>query len=1121
LAGARLTAEASLQGRHGGIISLVRWTVRAEPVQTTEHSVPYDAFVGRVAEFASLRSWVDEARAGRGSLALISGEPGIGKTRLAQETAGYAAGAGMRTLWGACWPGEGAPSFWPWIQILRSYAREADAAALIARSAPAEDLAHLVPELIPAPPDRAEQALDPDQQQFRMFDSLATVFRKAGEAQPLLFVVDDLHWADPSSVAFLDFLAREIRDIRALLIGTHREQRMGPDHALVRLPHDVHRLRLRGLSLPDTARLILAATGHDPGPPVVEATHRRTGGNPFYIREVAHLLEASGGEIPSTVREAVSAGLKTLSGPILQTLSASSVAGAEFEAAVIAHAIGEQPDVVRAQLDDAVAEGVVVEKRRLVGRYAFSHSLVRETLSDQLSPASRADLHGRLGEAIEAVAGANLDGRLGELSHHFLNGRPEDGAKAVEYSRRAGERALKQHLYGDGLEYLARALEVVEDESQRLMLTLSLGDAAVRAGEWPRATDAFMAAAELARRLERPEELARAALGLGAGLGGFEVRLFDQRQIDLLEEAIAALPVADSSLLAWIMARLSVALSYAGSEERRVDLSKEAVAMARRVGDPPALAYALSTYCDAIATPEHLDERLEASAEMVRLAREAGDRELELLAHRFRVESLFQAGDIPGLDAEIEAYARLSEVLRQPLSQWYVPLFRGARALMEGRFKDSERLAAQALEMGERAHSMNARMMADFTQLTEAYRQEGRFEEMEVQWRRFVEAYPEMASVADWIAFALATVGQGDQAKARADIERLAASGALTMLGGGGMWIVMTAFMAEVAAAVRSVPAAEILYEALGPFGPQLVVCGVGGATYGSVWRELALLADVLGRHDEAVGHFERALEAHRAAGALPYLAHTQREFAATLLTRGEPGDRERAGQLLDTAIETYRRLGMHRWLEQAEALNEPAPAGSEFRRDADVWAVGFAGRTVRLKDSKGLRDIALLLVRQGIEVHCSELIASAEGAGLGPVPSWREVAEGGLSTAGPAGDGVLDDRARAAYKARLADLQEDLDDAEQSNDPERAARARAELDFLAGELAAAYGLGGQARKFGDPSERARKAVAERIRAAIARVKRVHPELSRHLENSIRTGIFCSYRPETHVDWKL
>ncbi len=804
-------------------------------MQTTEHSVPSDAFVGRAAELAALRSRIDEARAGRGSLALVSGESGIGKTRLAEEIARYAAGAGMRTLWGACWSGEGAPSFWPWIQILRSYARDAEAAALIAGSAPAEDLAHLVPELFPAPPGRAEQALDPDQQQFRVFDSLATVLRKAGDARPLLVVVDDLHWADPSSVAFLNFLAREMRDTRALLIGTHREQRKGHDHPLVRLPHDVHRLRLRGLSLPDTARLISATTGHDPGPSVVEATHRRTGGNPFYIREVAHLLEASGGEIPSTVSEAVWAGLKTLSDPTLGVLSASSIAGAEFEAAIIAHAIGEQPDVVRTRLDEAVADGVVVEKRRLVGLYAFSHDLVRETLSDQLGPPSRADLHGRLGEAIEAVAGANLDARLGELSHHFLNGRPEDRPKALEYSRRAGEHALKQHLYGDGLEHFARALEVAEDESQRLMLTLSLGDAAVRAGEWPRATEAFMAAAELARRLGRPEELARAALGLGAGLGGFEVRLFDQRQIDLLVEAMAALPVADSSLLAWIMARLSVALSYTGSEERRVELSKEAVAMARRVRDPAALAYALSTYCDTIATPEHLDERLEASAEMVRLAREAGDRELELLAHRFRVESLFQAGDIPGLDAEIETYSRLSEVLRQPLSQWYVPLFRGARALLEGRFKDSERLAAQALEMGERAHSMNARMMADFTQLTETYRQEGRFEDMEVQWRRFVEAYPEMASAADWIAFALATVGQGDQAKARADLERLAASGALTMLGGGGMWIVMTAFMAEVAAAVRSVPAAEILYEALSPFGPQLVVCGVGGATYGSV----------------------------------------------------------------------------------------------------------------------------------------------------------------------------------------------------------------------------------------------------------------------------------------------
>src|SRR2546426_343909 len=151
-----------------------------------------------------------------------------------------------------------------------------------------------------------------------------------------------------------------------------------------------------------------------------------------------------------------------------------------------------------------------------------------------------------------------------------------------------------------------------------------------------------------------------------------------------------------------------------------------------------ALASALSPYCDTIATPEYLDERLAASEEMVGLAREAGDRELELLGLRFRVESLFQAGDISALDAAIEAYARLAEVLRQPISQWYVPLFRGARALMEGRFRDSERLARQALEMGERAQSTNARMMADYTQLTQAFRQAGRVEGMEGQWQRVV-----------------------------------------------------------------------------------------------------------------------------------------------------------------------------------------------------------------------------------------------------------------------------------------------------------------------------------------------------------------------------------------------
>jgi tetratricopeptide (TPR) repeat protein len=1104
------------------------------PVHTRKHAASA-TFVGRAVELGALRGAIDDARLGHGAVVLVGGEPGMGKTRLAEEAVAHATGRHMRTLWGACWPGEGAPSFWPWVQVLRSFGRDPEAATLVAGTPAAEDLALLVPELDPTPAERAERAeragqtLDPDQQQFRVFDSLATILRMGGDARPLLVVLDDLHWGDPSSLAFLDFLAREVRDTRLVVVGTYRDEEVGPGHPLLRLPHDVKRLTLAGLSRPETGALIAATTGRDAEPSVVEATHARTGGNPFYIREVARLLHTSGGEIPPTVRKAVEAGLARLSEATVRTLSAASVAGPEFEAGILARVLGEEPSVVRTHLDEAVAARVVVERRRLVGRYEFAHALTRETLSDELGPAARADLHGRIGEAVLVMAavgaGANLEPRLGELAHHFLNGRPEDRARAVEYSTRAGRRALEQLLYADALEHFARALEVCEEEEQRLALMLAVGDAAVRAGEWPRATEAFVAAAELARRMGRLEDLARAALGLGAGLGGFEVRLFDQRQIDLLEEALEALPSDDSSLRAWIMARLAVALSFVGSDERRLELSEEAVAMARRVGDPAALAYALSTYCDARATPEHLDERLAASGEMVELARQAGDRELELLAHRFRVETLYQSGDIPALDAEIEAYARLAEALRQPLSQWYVPLFRGARALMEGRYRDSERLATQALHMGERAHSTNARMMADFTQLTEAFRQWGRFEEMEVQWQRFIEAFPEMASVADWIAFALATVGHGDQAKARADLERLAASGMLTGLGAGGMWIVMTVFMAEVAAEVRSVAAAEVLYEALRPFGPQFVICGTAGATYGSVWRHLALLADVLGRGDEAAGHFERAIDAHRAAGALPYLAHTRREFAAFLLRRDGPDDRERARGLLEEAIDTYRRLGMGPWRERAEALEalvEPAAsAGNEFRLEGDVWAVGFGGRVVRLKDAKGLRDIAHLLARPGTEVHCSELIAATERAATSRAPSGREVAEAGLSLGGAGGEEILDRRAREAYRIRLVDLREELEDAEASSDSERAARARVEMDFLAGELASAFGLGGRARRAGDPSERARKAVAERIRAAVARVSEAHPALGRHLRNSIRTGTFCSYRPEAPIDWQL
>jgi tetratricopeptide (TPR) repeat protein len=614
--------------------------------------------VGRAREVGSLRAAMDAAIGGRAGVALVGGEAGIGKTTLAAEAARHAEEIGARTLWATCFPREAGPPYWPWVQILRAYARDRDIGALVSGiGAVSEDLARLVPELLPGEARvSGAQTLDPDQERFRLLDSFATFLQKASDAQPCVVVLDDLHGADATSLALLQFLSREVRDARLLILGTYRDDEVGAEHPLARtlagLPREATRIVLEGLSPADVGELLAAATGTKPAEDAVRAVYERTGGNPFFVSEIAALIEQRGLAgveeiIPRGVREVIEDRLRRLSPACLEVLGAAAVAGQSSSADLLARVTNRSRDAVRAAMDEAGAARLIQEERSWAREFAFRHAIVREALNERLSPSERAHLHLQIGEAVEKSAGA--DPPVARLAHHFLGAGPGGApSKAFDYARRAARQSMERFAYEEAAHLFSRALDVLEgigaEDELRLEVILSLGEARIRAGEWPVAIEAYLAAAELARTMNRPEDLARAALGLGAGLGGFEVRLFDQRQIDLLEEAIAALPEADSGLRAWVMARLSVALSFVGSEQRRTELAREAVDMARRVGDAAATAYALSTYCDTIATPQYAQERAAATAEMVALTRGAGDRELELLARRASGSSRVYAG---------------------------------------------------------------------------------------------------------------------------------------------------------------------------------------------------------------------------------------------------------------------------------------------------------------------------------------------------------------------------------------------------------------------------------------------------------------------------------------------
>jgi hypothetical protein len=272
----------------------------------------------------------------------------------------------------------------------------------------------------------------------------------------------------------------------------------------------------------------------------------------------------------------------------------------------------------------------------------------------------------------------------------------------------------------------------------------------------------------------------------------------------------------------------------------------------------------------------------------------------------------------------------------------------------------------------------------------------------------------------------------------------------------------------------------------------------------------------VLDRFDDAEGHFDRARQVSMRVGSPSHVAHVDRDCADVYLRRDGPGDRERAVAALQRARDAYRELGAPnqvtridaRLAELAESGPPPDVAGDNtFRREGDVWHLTFAGRHAVMRDAKGLRDLAHLLALPG------EAVSSAELAGATAGERAADDRDRGAE--------VLDARARAEYRARLVELEDDLRDAEDAHDLARAERTRTERDFLATELASALGLGGRSRRLGDVGERARKAVSARIGMTLGRMQEIHPELAAHLQSSVRTGLFCVYAPTEPAAWRF
>jgi DNA-binding SARP family transcriptional activator/tetratricopeptide (TPR) repeat protein len=903
-------------------------TPAAEPAP----AVPTRAvFVGRERELADLVGALDDALAGSGRLALVAGEPGIGKSRLAEELGHHARQRGARVCVGRCWEAGGAPAYWPWVQALRAYIRDSEPDALrdqVGREG--AELTTILPELRDVVPDLPESPLpDSEGGRFRLLESVAAFLRNAAAGAPMVVALDDLHAADAPSLLLLRFVAGQLGGAPILIVGCYRDTEVGPELAdtLAEVAREPAMLRvaLRGLSGSDTSRLLALTMGDAPADDLAAEIHAETQGNPLFAKEIGRLL-AAGGEatpgrrpIPQGVVEVIGRRLQRQTDPCREVLALASVVGREFDPDVIARVSGLEENDLFAALDEAAAAGLVGAVPEVSGRLRFSHILVRDALYEDLPAPRRVRLHRAIGEALEAIYAANPDPHLTELARHYREAGPSVADKAIDYAQRAGDRAGAQYGYEDAAHHYAGALDMLEaaraeDPDRMCELLLSLGEVQSRAGKGEEARAALRQAATLAERTDRPDRLARAALLYGGRLG-WERASIDPHYVPLLERALTAVGTDDGSDRVRLLARLAAARRDDPLRDRRLAAGEEAVAMAQRIGDPATLAVAVEGRWIAIEGPDELAEGvgIAASEQMIALGEQIGDKERVFAGHDHRLHFFWMLSDRSAVDVELDTLAALADELRQPAHRWHVGTGRTMLALMEGRFEEAERLIEQTLRVGRRSESWNA-VVTQRIALFVLRREQGKLAELADVMRRSVHEFPALLRFR--CALAHLELELGHEREARAVVDAVLAHD-LDREYRDAEWVFSLALLAGPTASVAEPPAVAGLYELLLAYEQMYAMAPVEGV-FGAVARALGVLAGALGRHDDAERHLNAALDVERRMGARPWLAHAQHDLAAVLIARGEP---DRARPHLDDALKTYRELGMETWAARASAL--------------------------------------------------------------------------------------------------------------------------------------------------------------------------------------------------------
>ena len=891
------------------------------------------SFVGRDRELARAVGLLREARAGRGRLLLCTGEAGIGKTRLAEETAAVASARGTVVLWARSSDRDIAPPYGLWRMALpsppgRGGGPEADLWSLVFGGAAVRSLG-------------SDSELDREQR-FALFNGVREILARTADPNGLLLVLDDIQWADEPSLLLLAHLVRQLRGVRMLILATCRGPVPSGDRSaeLIReLSADANSERTVLTGLPPVAvAALLASAGQDASPDQAKAVHAETGGNPFLVRELALMRaeqpEAAPGSVPGTVRDATSHRIAQLTSASRDVLCAAAVAGTSFSIGVVSDMLHTAVLALLDPVDECQAAGFLAVGDR-PGDYRFSHALVHSAVMAQLSAAAQRRWHVAAADAIERLYEGQLRPHLSELAHHRVAGSlPGDRAKAARACEAAGEVAAEDLAFEDAVRLYRQALsvganEISETECGRLELALAA--ALYRSGDVPgwQAT-----LAELARRAEQRGDhvlLARAGLEMDPiGITGWD------GEIGRICERALAGPELTGPLQARVLARHAQVLMYRGEYGRADESSQSALNIAEQNGDRDALVDALRARQLARSGPEGSGDRAVLAARMLEAGREAGSAWVEMWGRLWRIDTLFEAGRLPVISRELVDLSGCAGRAQVPLARWHLLQYSSTHAYATGRYAEALRMAGDAFQvMTDMGHPS---ALGGYAAVLCPIAMHLGFEGAGVAalldrlppdiLPGGADAEAPVVTVLPIVNLALLWLERGNPKEAARFYDLAPPVRAWNSIPS----LRLIAWAQGLAVAIGLGRTSDIAYlqEVLEPLRGRHIASGAGGGSYlGPVELHLGKAAAALGELDAAIADLETAATIATATGASGFVVEAGVELAAALARRATQADTDQARTRLAAAASDAKRLGLAPFSQRIGDLQAGLRAGS------------------------------------------------------------------------------------------------------------------------------------------------------------------------------------------------